>query len=465
MSLPGGLIILLLFLLSAAELSTILIVSTEVSQTTRSTELYKLIQTAIKLGGRANSTPVEARTKFANDVNNHELIAWFDQVPAVKTIIADSDEIAAVEDLVMGKIGPLGIVDIRIDLTDNVQANPANNSIVANDFNNTDEPLKSLLRQQVNPASQRGQYVIALQLADDSWFNFILLNTFRPSILNHNIFIISSIISVAILALGALLVYFLTKPYREFQRAALKIAEDIKIPPLKEMGTSEVRGAARAVNLMQSMVLEHLADREHLAAALAHDLRTPLTRLKLRSELITKRSLKSEVQADIKSLQAIINSVVDFASLTNVVEKRQRVDLISLVESIVEEVRGAKMNDESQTKNKIVINLQPIGISRCLKNIIENAVRYGKIAVVSINANQKTVAIHVDDQGPGIPIEHLKNVMRPFVRLEKSRNRSSGGSGLGLAIADTIARANAGKLTLENRPAGGLRVKIEFPVL
>ena len=112
-----------------------------------------------------------------------------------------------------------------------------------------------------------------------------------------------------------------------------------------------------------------------------------------------------------------------------------------------------------------MINLQPIGISRCLKNIIENAVRYGKIAVVSINANQKTVAIHVDDQGPGIPTEHLKNVMRPFVRLEKSRNRSSGGSGLGLAIADTIARVNAGKLTLENRPAGGLRVKIEFQVL
>jgi signal transduction histidine kinase len=197
------------------------------------------------------------------------------------------------------------------------------------------------------------------------------------------------------------------------------------------------------VNIMQSRLRDYVSDRENLAAALAHDLRTPLTRMKLRCELMRSSKDKQLLQGDIEQLEAIVASVI--------------------LATICDEVPTATVAPETEALHRVVISAHPVQLTRCLRNLVENAVRYGGAAQASVVDHGTTIEIHVDDEGPGIPQEKLAEVIKPFVRLEASRNQAFGGTGLGLAIAESIARSHGGSLILVNRQPRGLRATVSLP--
>ena len=249
---------------------------------------------------------------------------------------------------------------------------------------------------------------------------------------------------------------WLAKPIQRMAQAAYELGENLNHPALDERsGPAEVRQAAAVFNHMQVRLQSQMAERSRFLAAISHDLRTPLTRLKLRAEKIADPRLQASVQGDLNEMAAMIDSALDYLRGTSQPEPFQRLDIASLVYSLAED---AQYRGEPVTVSGIAapVMAQPLAMRRCLNNLIENAIRYGERADMVITETPDSVVIAISDQGPGIPEDKMEAVFSPFFRLEESRNRNTGGIGLGLSIARDIARQQGGSLTLENGAERGL---------
>jgi signal transduction histidine kinase len=222
-----------------------------------------------------------------------------------------------------------------------------------------------------------------------------------------------------------------------------------------------VRRAARAFNEMQGRIRRLLEDRMQMVAAISHDLRTPITRLKLRAEFVEDQEQREKMLRDLDEMETMIRETLALAREDANPEPRGKVDLVQLLADSVEGLDHVAVEIEpALAKGAAIIEAQPIALKRAVSNLIENAVVYGKRAHVRLVQTPKEFEIRIEDEGPGIPETELERVFRPFYRLEPSRNRESGGAGLGLAIARTVARTNGGDIVLANRPEGGLRATI-----
>jgi signal transduction histidine kinase len=201
-----------------------------------------------------------------------------------------------------------------------------------------------------------------------------------------------------------------------------------------------------------------------LMAAISHDLRTPLARLRMRLETMEEHAQTARSVADVQEMDALIGSVLEMMRSSHSRAERERVDLSALVQSMVDDLaeEGRPVSSASDMASVIVL-AQPAALKRVLDNLIGNALRYGGSARVSLVARANEVEVTIDDAGPGIAPEQLEAVFQPFYRLEASRNRATGGVGLGLYIARDLAERNGGQLTLSNRPEGGLRARLVLP--
>jgi signal transduction histidine kinase len=208
-----------------------------------------------------------------------------------------------------------------------------------------------------------------------------------------------------------------------------------------------------------------IEDRTQMIAAISHDLRTPITRLKLRAEFVEDPEEQQKMLADLDQMEAIIRSTLAFAREDNDTEPSEPVDLAELLREVVEANPPSLLhlvrNDDAGVG--VTILGRPVALLRCFNNLVENAIRYGHAADISIFERPDAVEVAIDDQGPGIPEDRVNDVFRPFVRLEGSRNRDSGGAGLGLAIVRSVILAHGGSITLENRKEGGLRALVRLP--
>ncbi|MGO4837697.1 ATP-binding protein, partial [Rhizobiaceae sp. 2RAB30] len=240
----------------------------------------------------------------------------------------------------------------------------------------------------------------------------------------------------------------LTAPYRALERAVRRIGEDLKSPPLPEQGSTEYKSAARAVNTMQARLREYVEDRELLAAALAHDLRTPLTRIRLRLELLRKSPLRTALMNNLADIEAISSSVLDFATYEAGGEGSERIDFWSLTDSVADGNPNVVFAGAGEHARGLICRGETVALRRCISNLVDNAVKYGGGARLSLSCDEARVRLVVDDDGPGIPEAQLELMFRPFKRVEGSRNRETGGFGLGLTIARNIARRFGGEVTL-----------------
>ncbi len=225
----------------------------------------------------------------------------------------------------------------------------------------------------------------------------------------------------------------------------------------------EVATAAAAFNEMQERLRRYIADRTAMVGAVAHDMRTPLTRLRFRIEAAPE-PLRSKIIADIDQMDAMISSAMGFVRDSSDKAERRRLELVSLVESIADEMAETGLDVTAEGQGPVVIHGDAIGLRRLVVNLIDNAVKFAGGARARVYAENGAAVVEVDDDGPGVPDDERERVFEPFQRGEPSRSRATGGSGLGLAVVRSVARAHGGEATLENRPEGGLRARARLPL-
>jgi signal transduction histidine kinase len=215
---------------------------------------------------------------------------------------------------------------------------------------------------------------------------------------------------------------------------------------------------------MQVRLRSLIDNRTRLLAAISHDLRTPLTLLRLRAETVESVQEREKMLSTIAEMDTLIGTTLQFAREDSAGEPRLQTDLTALVQSVVDEMRDAGLPVRMQASEGVLYKCQAAGLKRAVRNLLDNAVKYGKSGAVEVRRTAKAIEVSVDDDGPGLPEAELDRVLQPFYRLEESRSFETGGVGLGLAIAQSIVQAHGGKLTLSNRPAGGLRARIVLPL-
>lgn len=268
---------------------------------------------------------------------------------------------------------------------------------------------------------------------------------------------------VAVIAVSLFAVRSVTRPIKELAEAADAFGRDLESPPLPETGPAETRQAAEAFNRMQDRLRRLIAERSRALAAVSHDLRTPLTRMRLRAELVEDEGLRDQINADIDDMQAMVESTLAYLRGLQESEPAQTIDINALLQSIVadEQALGRPVVLHATNASPFVGRLT--ALKRAIANLIDNAVKYGQEAKVAIESDSSTLHIVVEDRGPGIPEHDLERVLEPYVRLDSSRSRETGGVGLGLAVARDVALMHVGQLHLENMPGAGLRATLILP--
>jgi signal transduction histidine kinase len=270
------------------------------------------------------------------------------------------------------------------------------------------------------------------------------------------------------LALIALLAYavarMMARPIKQLADAAGELGRNIDHPPLPEQGPLEIRQAATAFNLMQARIRRQIQHRTHMLAAITHDLQTPLTRLRLRLEKVGDTELREKLVNDMGQMQQMVREGLDLARSMDSSEAMQRLDIDSLLDSVCADASDAGMELTQMGRSYASIVAQPNALRRCLTNLVDNAIKYGHSAEISIAIENAKVAIRIRDHGNGIPAAQLDAVFEPFFRLETSRSRDTGGTGLGLTIARNIAENHGAALSLSNCPDGGLQATLLIPI-
>lgn len=258
-------------------------------------------------------------------------------------------------------------------------------------------------------------------------------------------------------------VRWVTRPLKTLAAAAEALGNDIHRPPLEEKGPLEVSRAARAFNAMQAKLAALISDRTRIFSAMSHDLKTPITRLRLRAEMLDDGVLREKFAQDLKEMEEMVGAALDFMRGVDSREAVQSVDITALLESIAADAREVGGAVQVEGAAHAPFSGQPQALKRCLTNLVDNAVKYGMRAAIAVEDGAQVLRILVRDDGPGIAEAELERVFEPFYRVEASRNRATGGSGLGLTIARNIARAHGGELQLHNRAGGGLEAVLTLP--
>jgi signal transduction histidine kinase len=272
-----------------------------------------------------------------------------------------------------------------------------------------------------------------------------------------------AVLLLSVLAVSLLAVRWVTRPLATLADAADELGRNIHRPPLAETGPVEVVRAARAFNSMQARLADYLRDRTRFLAAMSHDLKTPITRLRLRAELLDDPAQRAKFTADLTEMESMVATTLEFMRGADTDEKAVAMDIAALLASIQADLReaGGAVTLEAGALQPYVG--RPQALKRCLVNLMQNAIDYGGGADVIAADRPDALEIRVRDRGPGIPDADLERVFEPYFRLEGSRNRDTGGTGLGLAIARNIARIHGGDIVLHNRPEGGLEAVLQLP--
>ena len=301
-----------------------------------------------------------------------------------------------------------------------------------------------------------------IALADGSWLRFIapLLTVSPFSPFKLGIPLAAMLLSVLLIA--AWVLHRWTQPLTQFVAAAEQFGTDIHSPALLETGPVEVRSAARTVNLMQQRIRRLVEDRTAFAAAIAHDLGTPITRLHLRAHEIEEEPIRSRMLADLEQMRHMISATLEFARLEFSAEPAEPIDLASLVQSLCDGYSDTGQQVTVQDLQPATIASKPIALRRALGNLLENAFKYGARARVGLAATARDVRVTIHDDGPGIPQDMAEEAFRPFRRLGRANGHAEG-AGLGLSIARSIVRGLGGEITLASPAQGGLLVSVALP--
>jgi signal transduction histidine kinase len=301
---------------------------------------------------------------------------------------------------------------------------------------------------------------VALPLPDGQWLSFMISVPEGGPSFSHQFFLSMGMMAIIILGVSVWVVRRVTEPLASLSAAAERLGNDLNAPPMPETGTVETRQASCAFNTMQTRLRGLIENRTRMLAAISHDLRTPLTLLRLRAENVENSTEREKMLGTIAEMDAMVATTLAFARDEATAEARRPTDVAALVQSTVYDMADAGLPVTMDPAEPVVHDCRPAALKRAIRNLIDNAVKYGNKAHIAIESTPKSIEITIEDEGPGIPEKELSRVFEPFYRVEESRSLETGGVGLGLAIALSTIQANGGEIILSNRPAGGLRASI-----
>ncbi len=307
------------------------------------------------------------------------------------------------------------------------------------------------------------QLLLAVKLDNGQWF---VANSTAPDfslLASRQTLNFVVIACVLVLLVVIFQIRKITRPLSLLATAANNLGRGRKVEPLPEVGPSDVKETVAAFNRMNDRLQRFVSDRTRMLAALSHDLRTPMTSMRLRLELMDDSDEKQRLLQSLDEMQQMSEATLTFVRHSGDVEPTQMVDLTALVDSLVEDLCEIGLAVQCDSLTPVVMELRPVSIKRALRNLMENAVHYGDKARVNLSMDKNQAVISIIDSGPGIDASEIESVFEPFVRLEESRNRQTGGMGLGLSIARQIIRSHGGELELVNLEPG-LKAVVTLPV-
>ena len=300
-----------------------------------------------------------------------------------------------------------------------------------------------------------------LHLGDRAWL--ILHGEIQAAGIPRRFWVHMALTLMAVIAASLIAVRMITHPMRRLAEAADAFGRDLDTPPAPVTGPMETRRAADAFNRMQARLRRLIAERSRALAAVSHDLRTPLTRMRLRAELVEDAALRTAINSDIDLMQGMVEATLDYLRGLRDNEPVQTIDIPALLASLTADEQALGRPVTLGEVQAVPYPGRLSALKRAIANLIDNAVKHGREAELSVIDSLVELRVIVEDRGPGIAEADLERVVAPYVRLEASRSRETGGVGLGLAIARDAARLHGGDLRLEPRPGGGLRASLRLP--
>lgn len=467
-SLTGQLIGLMLLALVLSQLAFTFIYRNDRAKSFRDLRREEFLSRAAAVARLVGSTSPEMHREILQAASTSLTRYWItDQAPSDATVWRDGARTQLLRALpVNGSASPA-------TATAASTAHPASNPRIAE----SDLPLSSPATWSPLPASAWSGGFPAQVLDLESWSGFGLAVAIRsdlwlqvvyakpdlvtPPLLRSYLYL--SVTATLLLVVAVLAARRIARPLQHLTESAERFGRGEDADPVPEEGADDIRQTAAAFNRMQSRIRRFVEDRTRMVAAISHDLRTPITTLRLRAEFIDDPETKDKLIGTLDEMQSMTEAALAFAREEATVEPTRTIDADALIESICDDLAELGWAVKFTDAGRVPWRCRPDALRRALRNLIENAVRYGERAEVRLDVSKDSLDIIVEDGGPGIPEEQFERVFAPFVRLETSRNRATGGVGLGLAIARTIARGHGGDIHLFNRPEGGLRVILRLP--
>lgn len=303
----------------------------------------------------------------------------------------------------------------------------------------------------------------SVQLKSGEWVNFVTAVTDGHPLWSSQAFRSMLLMATAVILLSLWVIGRVTKPLRLFAVAAERLGKNVDAAPMKENGPDEIVHATRAFNEMQSRLQRLIENRTRMLAAISHDLRTPITLMRLRAEYVGNAEEREKMLATLAEMEQMIAATLSFAREDTEKEAPRTVDIGALVSSIADDMIDMGNSVQCEIEDGIELTCRPVALRRAVSNVIDNAVKYGDAARVFVSADNGNIKIIVEDDGPGVPEDQIEKLFVPFYRVESSRSRETGGVGLGLSVALSAVNNHGGDIAIENRTPKGLRVTIALP--
>ncbi len=308
-----------------------------------------------------------------------------------------------------------------------------------------------------------GAFAVGVRQADGRWLVVKSRNSLGLDPWRARVLLVLLLAAVAVSPLAWWFARRLAAPMAAFSAAAERLGRDPGAPPLALDGPPEVASAVRSFNHMQERLARYVEDRTAMIGAVAHDLRTPLTRLRFRIEAAPE-ALQAKLGADIDEMEAMITGALAFVKDAARPGVHTKLEIASVVETVMDEAAETGADAAVSHADRVVVDGDPLALKRLIANLVNNALKFGSAARGRVFQEGAMAVVEVDDDGPGMAEADMEVAFEPFRRLEASRSKDTGGIGLGLAVVRAIARAHGGDVTLHNRTGGGLRARVLLPL-
>lgn len=442
-SLLGQLALLILGAFLAAQAISIWLFADERGAAIRAAQRFETVERAEAVARALDKAPAESRESILTAVNSRLVRFSAGDAPLVETGRMELPALGG---------GDIRATEITVSPHDGQPAEPP--------------AAFAWLHERMRAAGVAPvEFRISIPLAGDDWLN-VQARFQRPDIQAPPALMGATLLSLSLL-MAALWVGLgrITRPLRQLADAADGFGLDAPAPEMPRHGPREVRALSDALGRMHGRLTAMIADRTRMLAALGHDLRSPITALRVRAEMVDDDETRERMAATLDEMQEMVDSTLAYARGVSTDQPMETCDLALLVGELADELSETGPQIAVMSSEPVRAEVRRTAVRRALRNLMENAQRYGSRARVSVTQVGDRAEMLIEDEGPGIPEQDLEKVFDPFTRLETSRSRETGGIGLGLPIARAILRAHGGDVVLSNRAEGGLRATVHLPLV